>query len=142
MTDRANDDADRRGAQIREKAQAARIAATETYASVRAKASSATQRAVDEPMVALVGGLAIGAIAGALLPASRRESQILGSIGARLNDAAKVAASAAREAGQETLDELGINRDAARDQASKLLDAAVKAASSAGGAAARAVRGA
>jgi hypothetical protein len=66
----------------------------------------------------------------------------LGPIGSRLNDAARLAASAAREAGQETLDELGLNRDAAREQASRLMDAAMKAASSAGGAAAKAVRGA
>jgi predicted lipid-binding transport protein (Tim44 family) len=126
---------------VREKAKAARAAATQTYTSARAKATTAAQRAVDEPVVALVGGLAIGAIAGALLPASRKEAEILGPIGSRLNETARVAASAAREAGQETLDELGINRDAAREQASRLMDAAMKAASSAGAAAAKAVRG-
>ena len=51
-----------------------------------------------------------------------------------------IAAFAARDAGREKLDELGLNRAAARDTVDKLLDTAVKAATSAGTAAADTVR--
>jgi hypothetical protein len=47
---------------------------------------------------------------------------------------------AAREAGQQRLADLGISRESAREQASKIFDGAVKAASEAGSAAAKAAR--
>jgi hypothetical protein len=58
------------------------------------------------PVVAIAGGLALGAILGAVLPTSRREQELLGDVGSRVNDAAKGVASSAVEAGRTQVDEL------------------------------------
>jgi len=110
----------------------------------RVKASQARRATSDgieeNPLAALIGGIAVGVLIGALLPRSKREDEALGPIASRLTDAARTAAAAARDAGKQSLDEMGINREAARGQVDKLVDTAVKAASSAGTAAADAVR--
>lgn len=92
------------------------------------------------PVAALLGGLAVGAAIGALLPRTRQEEELLGSIGGAINDRAKDAVSAARDAGQAKLGELGISTDAAGKQVGKLIDSLAKAAESAGNAAVDAVR--
>lgn len=133
---------------VKEKTAAAystsREKANEAAEAARAKASLATRRAAERieenPVGALVGGLALGVIAGALLPATRREAKLLGPLGAAAGEAGKVAARSAREAGQQKLAELGINRDTARDQVNKLVDSALKAAGEAGSAAVKSVR--
>ena len=142
-------------ARLRETADAARTKASEALTSTRERAGSAYAVAKDQvsktgerasavidesPMAAIVGGLALGALVGALLPRSRAEEEYLGGVGERINETGRKAAEAARDAGREKLDELGLNRDAAREQISKLLDSAVKAVSSAGDAAREAVR--
>lgn len=121
----------------REKAEAA-------YRTARDKASEAA-RATGEtiesnPIAALVGGIALGAIAGALVPRTAKEKELLGPLGTKLNGAVREAASAARDAGFAALDERGLNKSAAKDQVGKLVDIAAKAAGSAGSAAAEAVR--
>ncbi len=88
----------------------------------------------------MIGGVALGVLLGALLPRSQREIDTLGPVGDKLSALAKNALAAAKEAGQDTLSELGINKDAALQQVDKLLDNAGKAASSAGSAAVSAVR--
>lgn len=121
----------------RERASAAYSTARETAATVRTR----TATGIDEnPMVAVVGGIAVGALLGALLPRSQKEAEVLAPIGDKLAGLAKNALAAAKDAGQDTLDELGINKDAAREQVNRLLDGAGKAASSAGSAAAEAIR--
>jgi hypothetical protein len=78
------------------------------YSSARETAASAGRRTADgidgNPMAALVGGLALGAIAGALLPIARQERQLFGNVGKRINETARQAALAARDAGKEQLD--------------------------------------
>lgn len=90
------------------------------------------------PIALVAGGLALGVVAGALLPRSERERTLLSPVGAKLGGALTAAVAAAREAGQSELDEQGINRDAARDQVKSLVDGLFKAASSAGSAAVQA----
>lgn len=92
------------------------------------------------PVAALVGGLAIGAVLGALLPRTQQEDELLGSLGGAINDRARNAVAAAREAGQAKLDELGISRDAAGKQVGKLIDSIAQVAESAGSAAVDAAR--
>jgi ElaB/YqjD/DUF883 family membrane-anchored ribosome-binding protein len=86
----------------------ARERTASAYSSARETAASAGRRTADgidgNPMAALVGGLALGAIVGALLPATRQERQLFGSVGRRLNDTARQAATAARDAGKKQLD--------------------------------------
>lgn len=122
----------------------ARAKAGEAYEAAREKASAASRAAADgiegNPIAALVGGIALGVLVGALLPRSEREGEALGPIAERLRSGARAAITAAREAGQGKLDELGVNRATARDAASKLMDSAVQAATSAGTAAADTVR--
>ena len=129
--------------QIREKVghayEAAVTKAGDAYGGAREKAAAARQRAAtgieDNPFAAVMGGLALGLIAGAMLPRTEREAQLLGSVGKGVTDAARTAAEAARDAGKEAFDEIGLNRDAVRNQVSNLFDAALKAAGTAGGAA-------
>jgi ElaB/YqjD/DUF883 family membrane-anchored ribosome-binding protein len=114
------------------------------YSTTREKASLAADRTAtgidSNPVAALVGGLAIGAVLGAILPRTEKEAELLGPLGTRANDTAKAAFAAARTAGQERLDELGINSDSAREQVSKLLETMTQAARSAGSAAVSATK--
>lgn len=94
----------------------------------------------DFPVAALIGGLAVGAVLGALLPRTRQEDELLGSLGGAINEKAKGAVSAARDAGQAKLDELGISQNAAGKQVGKLIDSIAQVAETAGTAAVDAVR--
>jgi len=90
------------------------------------------------PLGVIAGGLALGAIAAAILPRSQREKDLLAPVGKRVGSTAAAAFAAAKNAGKAELDSLGINRDAARDQVKSLLGGLAKAATSAGNAAAKA----
>jgi ElaB/YqjD/DUF883 family membrane-anchored ribosome-binding protein len=144
MTNRVKDAAERAGTYASAKLQETRETVKETAEAARMGARSASKRAVDtigeNPLAAVLGAAAVGALAGVLLPATSREETMLGPVGGRIGDAAKTALSAAREAGRETLGNLGVNEDAARTQFDRLIDIAVKAVSSAGDAASKAVR--
>lgn len=83
------------------------------------------------PLGVIVGGLALGVIAGALIPKSAREKAALAPVGKRIVSGAKGAASAAREAAAAELNVAGISRAAARDQIRKLAESVVAAARSA-----------
>jgi hypothetical protein len=92
------------------------------------------------PVAALVGGLAIGAVLGALLPRTRQEEELLGSLGDAINQRARDAAAAARDAGQARAEQLGISKDAAGKQVGKLIESIAQVAESAGTAAVDAAR--
>lgn len=106
-----------------------------------AKTKTKTNGSLEKnPIAALVGGLAIGAIAAALLPKTKRESDMLGSASNKVRSSASAAAKAARDAGKEQLDALGLNSDAARDQLRSVIDKIGQAAATASKAATDAVR--
>ncbi len=122
----------------------------EPKASVRARADAAlsatrdatrdladrASRSVDAaPLAVLAGGIAVGAIAGLLLPRTEQEAQLLGPIGRKLNEGAATAARAARDAGKAELAAAGLSRVGANEQVGKLLESVGKAARSAGEAA-------
>ncbi len=92
------------------------------------------------PFTVLIGGIAVGALAGALLPRSRREKELLAPVGRKLGDTARQAFAAAREAGKQELDQAGITPGAARERGREMLDGVVKALSSAGTAATQATK--
>jgi hypothetical protein len=75
-----------------------------------------------------------------LLPRTRTEDKLLGKVGGRINDSAKVAAGAARDAGREKLAELNITRDAGASAVQSLVDGLREAAKTSGEAALGAVR--
>lgn len=83
------------------------------------------------PMMALAGGLALGAVLGALLPKTRREEDMLGDYGRRINQTAREAARAAKEAGTTKLDELGYNRENLKQKVDSLRTDAAQIASAA-----------
>ena len=115
-----------------------RIAAA--YAAAREKTAGAGQTLEANPLSALIGGIAIGALAGALLPRIEKEKELLAPLGARIGDAARAALEAGRSAGTDALDEAGLSGDQLRSQVSKLVEQALKAAGTAGTAAIQAAR--
>jgi len=108
--------------------------ASEVYATAREKAQAAGKSASEgfdsNPLAMLVGGIAIGAVIGALLPRTEREAKALGAVGEKVRGAANEAIEAAKGAGRDKLDELGLNKDHARETMKSLLDGAIAAAGS------------
>jgi ElaB/YqjD/DUF883 family membrane-anchored ribosome-binding protein len=104
-----------------------RAALTTTRESVRG-AGQRTANGIDSnPVAAVIGGLAIGAVVGALLPRSQKEQALLGSTGRRITDSARQALSAARDAGRKELDEIGISRDGVKRRLEEFTDRAAGA---------------
>jgi ElaB/YqjD/DUF883 family membrane-anchored ribosome-binding protein len=98
-------------------------------ASTRETVRGAGQRTADgieaNPVAAVIGGLALGAVIGALLPRSEREQALLGDTGRRVNDTARQAFAAARDAGRKELDEIGVSGDGIRRRLEEFTDRAV-----------------
>lgn len=92
------------------------------------------------PLSVLAGGLALGAIVGALVPRSEREKDLLAPVGKKVGMAAMAAFAAAKEAGKGELADRGLTKDGAREQAKSLLQGVATAASNVGNAAAEAGR--
>ena len=124
--------------------EAARARAGGAYESARGTAASAGRRTAQgidaNPMAAVVGGLALGVIAGALLPRSRREEELIGPVGRKVTDTAREAARAARDAGRQQIDELGLSRDGVTRRLNEFTDKAVGAVRSSASAAKGAVK--
>lgn len=116
----------------------ARERAIEAYDSARDRVTTGIEQA---PLLVLAGGLAAGALVAALLPASRRERELLGPVADRIKDTAGVAASAAREAGQQRLGELGLTREAGTDTLKTIIEGVGDAAKASAEAGVAAVRG-
>jgi ElaB/YqjD/DUF883 family membrane-anchored ribosome-binding protein len=123
----------------------ARDRASSAATTARQSASRARQRTGEgidaNPIGAVVGGLALGALVAAILPKSRREEELLGNYGRRINDSAREAARAAKDAGRGKLDELGLNQDRAKQTLTDLAGKAKEAARTSASAAARSVKG-
>jgi ElaB/YqjD/DUF883 family membrane-anchored ribosome-binding protein len=113
----------------------ARDAAQSARTNAKKAARKTSQSVEQNPLVALVGGLAIGAIAAALLPRTAREDKLAGNVGRTVRKTAKTAAKVARERAKSELDGLGVNADAARAQFKDIAAKVGKAAASAGAAA-------
>lgn len=115
-----------------------RVAAA--YAAAREKTGQAGEKLEANPLAALLGGIAIGAIAGAFIPRLAKEKELLGPLGERIGEAARAALDAGKNAGTEALADAGLSSDQIRSQVSKLVEQALKAAAEAGTAAVGAVR--
>ena len=123
--------------------QAAREAAGGAVETVRDTARSAGKRTVEgveaNPLAAVVGGLALGVIAGALLPKTRQEEKVLGSAGRKVTDTARQAIDAAKDAGRSQIDELGLSKDGLQRRLGEFTEKAAGAVRSSAGAAGDAV---
>src|SRR5215213_6497295 len=115
----------------------ARERAIDAYDSAR---EQAREQLGGSPLLALGGGLALGALVGALLPRTRAEQRMMGKVGSRITTSARDAYDAAKEAGREKLSELNITRDAGAGAVQSLIDGIGEAARSSGQAAVDAVR--
>jgi hypothetical protein len=106
--------------------------AVEAYDSARGSVGQVGTKATDAideaPLIALAGGIAAGALLAALLPRTRAESDLLRPVGNRLTDTAKAAANAARDAGTQKLQELGLTREAGLDTLKSIVTGAGDAA--------------
>jgi hypothetical protein len=115
-----------------------RTKAIDAYDKARRKATGGIE---DAPLLALAGGLAAGAVFAALIPASRKERELLGPVAGRIKDKANNAVSAAKDAGQARLDELGLTRDKGTETLRSILEGAGDAAKASAEAAVANLRG-
>ena len=113
--------------------------ASHAYDTASDKAKSFGRQASDaidaNPLGVLVGGLAVGAIAGAIIPKSAKEKELLAPLGQKVSATAAAALAAAKETGRSELDNIGLSKGAAKDQARTLFQNVAKAAGTAGKAA-------
>ena len=82
----------------------------------------------NNPLALVAGGVALGVVIGALLPRLAKEKELLAPVGKRIAEGASAAASAAREAGKAEIDALLPQRDAAKEQVSRIIGSAFTAA--------------
>lgn len=101
---------------------------------VKAREAAARAKSAVEtnPLGVLAGGLAVGLVAGALVPRSERERQALDALGKRLAEGAIAAGAAAKQSGKEQLSAALFSRDGAREGVAKVMESAVTAAKDAG----------
>ena len=92
------------------------------------RARSTVEGLESNPVGVLVGGLAFGLIAGALIPRSEREKTALKPVGKRLAQGAVAAVAAAKETGKEHLNASVLSKDAAKESARAVFDSALTAA--------------
>lgn len=89
---------------------AARDRTASAYEAARGRATDATRKATEQlsiyPIGAVIGGFAVGALIGALLPRTESETRALGATGRRLTGAAREAAQRGIEAGREQIEEI------------------------------------
>lgn len=106
--------------------------AIEAYGSARGRVGDAGRRAGDAldeaPLVAIAAGLAAGAAIAALLPRSRTEDRLLKPVTDRAREIAQSAIQAAKDAGRERLDELGLTKERGSETIKSILDGARDAA--------------
>lgn len=118
--------------------QSSRTRAIEAYDGARRKAAGGIE---DAPLLALAGGLAAGAVLAALLPASRKERELLGPVADRIRTQAGDAVDAARSAGQARLDELGLTRNKGSETLRSIVEGAGDAFKASAEAAVASIRG-
>ncbi|HEV7234135.1 MAG TPA: hypothetical protein VGN36_07800 [Sphingorhabdus sp.] len=127
------------GDSIKNATESAKAKTSETSAAARdlaRRAKAETSDGIDKnPLAIVLGGVAIGAIIGALLPSTAREKKVMGKAGKKLNKKAKEMAKAAKDAGKQQVDSLGLNGDAVREQFRDLVSKAAIAVKAAGEAA-------
>ena len=100
-----------------------------------------TAQVIDSnPLPVLIGGVVIGAIAGALVPRSRREAELLAPVGRRLRATTTDAVQSAKTTGLAELGALGLSKGALSEQGGKLVGGILTALVTAGTAAVTASR--
>ena len=80
--------------------------ANDTAAAFESGRASTRGRLSENPVSALAGGFALGALLGAVIPATNRERRALQPLGEKASDAARAAARQAAEAGRDKLNQV------------------------------------
>ncbi|WP_082450541.1 DUF883 family protein [Sphingomonas sp. Leaf22] len=127
-SDAAHDAAKRASDAAHEAAQRASEAAHEA-------AKRASDTIETNPLAVLAGGLALGAVVGALLPRTAQETKTLAPLGKKLAAAATAAAATARDVGKEQLTAALPSKDGAKEQIRAAFGTVVQAAKDSGKAA-------
>lgn len=83
----------------------ARERTVSAYEAARDRTGDVSAQLAVYPVAAVLGGLAIGAVLGALVPGTRRERELLGDAGRKLVDGAREAARKGIDAGRARADE-------------------------------------
>ena len=121
-----------------------RLAATNALDTARDSARDAadrTAKAIDaNPLPALIGGIVVGAVAGALVPRGRREAELLVPVGRKLRATTSDAVQSAKTTGLAELGALGLSKGALSEQGGKLVGGILTALVTAGSAAMTASR--
>ena len=106
--------------------------AIEAYGNASDRVSNAGRRAgetIEEaPLIVLAAGLAAGAAIAALLPRTRAEDKLVKPVADRARETARTAVQAAKDAGQDRLDELGLTRQKGSDVIRSIIEGAGDAA--------------
>ena len=124
-----------------EKGKETAVSSVEQSRVLARQAKAKTSEGIDKnPLAMIIGGIAIGAIVGALLPRTERETKILGKTGKKLNKKARKMAEAAKLAGMSHVDTLGLNGDTVRAQFKEFVSKAALALRVAGQAASEAAK--
>jgi len=118
----------------KESANKALVSATEAARETARKTAEGIEA---NPLSVLVGGVALGVLAGALVPRTEGETKLLKPVGRKLTDTAKGAVEAAKDAGKAELAGIGLSRAAASDTAGKLVLSVLTALATAGVSAAK-----
>ena len=136
----------------REQLGAAKDAAAQALATTRDAAQHAFETSRDaarqaaqgvdasNPLVVVLGGIAAGIVAAALIPKTERERELLAPVGKRINTTATAAIAAAKENAQNELTQRGLTKEGAQDQVRSLLEGLTKAVTGAGTAALQAAK--
>jgi len=111
--------------------------AIEAYESAGRRAGNSLSEA---PLIALAGGLAAGAVIAALLPRTAAEARLVRPTARRVKKTARAAFEAARDTGNDRLNELGLNRQKGEETIRSLIDGLTDAAKASGKAAYDAAR--
>lgn len=122
---------------VTERATAAKIVVKDKSQRAAELSSDSVQKS---PLAFIAGGLVVGAVVAALLPRSKIEDKYVGSAKKKVGETARMAFDAAKEAGQEQIENLGLDSDIARSQFKDLFGKAIEAAKSAALAASDAVK--
>jgi ElaB/YqjD/DUF883 family membrane-anchored ribosome-binding protein len=93
--------------------EATRARTSAAFSGVRERAAGAGrwtgQEIGSNPMTAVAGGFALGALVAAILPRTERETELLGGVGSKITDAAREATKSAVDAGRQQVEEISEN---------------------------------
>ncbi|AMO71561.1 DUF883 family protein [Sphingorhabdus sp. M41] len=113
---------------------------TATRDAAKKAVAKSEETLTNSPLAIVAGGAVLGILIGALLPKSKAEGKYVGGAGRKINETARTAYQAAKDASRDQIGELGLSNDNMRAQFKDLFGKAIEAAKSAMAAAQDAVK--